>query len=47
MTTKDVLTNLSNYSCFDFKHYPMSKEEADVCIEALKEKIEREEGAGQ
>ena len=39
----ELLTNLKNYDCWDFKKYPLSKEEAEVIIKAL-EKPERPKG---
>ena len=35
MRAIDVLTNLKNFDCWDFKGYPLSKEEAQICITAL------------
>lgn len=39
MRAIDVLTNLKNYDCWDFKKYPLSKEEAEVIIKALENNI--------
>lgn len=30
----DVLTNLKNYDSWDYKNYPLSKEEATIIIKA-------------
>lgn len=35
MRAIDLITNLKNFDCWSFKHYPLSEEEAAVCIEAL------------
>ena len=35
MRTVEVIHNLKNYSGWDYKHYPMPKQEAEVCLEAL------------
>ncbi len=35
---KQLLVNLENYDCWSYKHYPLTKEEAAICIEILKEK---------
>lgn len=43
MRVIDVLTNLKNFDCWEFKKYPLTKEEAAVCINAL-EKPERPKG---
>ena len=37
MRAIDVLTNRKNFDCWSFKHYPLSEEEASVCIKALEE----------
>lgn len=41
MRIVDVLSNLRNFTCWEFKHYPMRKEEADICIEALENEDKR------
>ena len=35
MRVIDVLSNLKNFECWDFKHYPLSKDEAEVIIQVL------------
>lgn len=35
----ELLTNLKNYDCWDFKKYPLSKEEAEVIIKVLENNI--------
>lgn len=36
MRTADVYSNLKNYSCWDYKNYRLTKDEADKCVEALR-----------
>ena len=45
MRTIDVLSNLKNFDCWDFKGYSMCKEEAEICIAALEyyQKIKEKE----
>lgn len=31
----DVITNLKNFDGWDYKHYPLTKEEADTIIEVV------------
>lgn len=40
MTPKEVLTNLKGFIGWEYSCYSMCKKEADICIEALEEKIE-------
>lgn len=47
MDEKDVLVNLKNYTCWDFKTYPLRKEEADVIIKVLEEKLNGEENKNE
>lgn len=35
MGFKEVLSNLTNFDCWDFKHYSLRQEEAEMCIIAL------------
>ena len=35
MRAIDVLANLKNFDCWDFKHYPLTKDEAEVIIQIL------------
>ena len=42
MRAVEVLDNLKGFNAWEYSSYHMSKEEADVCIEALEEKIEAE-----
>lgn len=34
--TVDVYNNLKNYSCWDYKNYRLTEEEANKCVEALR-----------
>lgn len=36
MRTADVYSNLKNYSCWDYKNYRLTKDEAAKCVEALR-----------
>ena len=36
MRTTDVYNNLKNYSCWDYKNYRLTKDEADKCVDALR-----------
>lgn len=35
MGSKEVLVNLKNFDSWDYKHYSLRQEEAEVCIAAL------------
>lgn len=37
-----VLHNLKDFDDWDFRHYRMTKEEADVCIEVLEKAVKEE-----
>lgn len=40
MEIRDVLTNIKKYDAWDYKNYPLRKEEADAIIENYKEPCE-------
>jgi len=43
MTAREVLVNIKNYDLWEFRDYKLSKKEAEVIVEALREKVERDE----
>lgn len=42
MDIRDVVTNLKNFECWDFKHYELRKEEAEAIIRAFEGESENE-----
>lgn len=43
MTAREVLVNIKGFDMWEFANYKMSQDEAKVVIEALEEKVQREE----
>jgi hypothetical protein len=37
MTIREVIANLKNFDCWEFKNYDLRKEEADAIIKAFDE----------
>ena len=47
MGFKEVLSNLTNFDCWDFKHYSLRQEEAEMCIIALEKCLDDKQTASR
>ena len=39
MEIRDVLTNIKKYDAWDYKNYPLRKEEADAIVETIENEV--------